>query len=216
MGQVEVGHAVDAWHNEHVGKRELLTHDPRPAVVFDRIVHTPASLFKLTERLVNVGTAEPLRRPHLLEQLFPHLAHIHLLVFPPLLIEAIETIKENPIERRYPDCGDRHFLDVVHPGAHAGAFDDVVGGQMRWLGKLLIKIFADDARLDDWRAVIDQGRHDGIRVDRQILRLELVLFGEVKLDIVELEALLVQDKPDLLATGGVGGVIENEHWRADP
>src|SRR4051812_38443228 len=35
VGKLEIGHAVDTWHDEHVGERELLAHDPRPPVLLN-------------------------------------------------------------------------------------------------------------------------------------------------------------------------------------
>ncbi len=64
---------------------------------------------------------------------------------------------------------------------------------------------------DDRDAVIDQGRHHGVGVDRQILRLELVLLAEIEPDLVEREPLLVQHQANLLAARRMRGVIQHQH-----
>ncbi len=88
---------------------------------------------------------------------------------------------------------------------------DDVGGDERVLRIFLVKIFADHARFDDRHAVIDKGGNDAVRIELEIIRLELFFLAEVDPHFVEFDPLLVQHQPNLLAAGGVRGVIEHEH-----
>ena len=73
---------------------------------------------------------------------------------------------------------------------------------------LLIEIFADHAGFDDRDTIVDESRNDTVRIDRQVLWLELIFFSEVELHVSKLQALLMQDHAHLLAAGGMRRVVQ--------
>ena len=108
--------------------------------------------------------------------------------FETLLVEAVEAIEEGAIERRHANGRDRNFFDEMHPRAHARTLDKI-GRHHFLLRILLVEIFADDARLDDGTPSSTSVGTDCIRIERDIVRFQLILLGKVELDVIELEPL---------------------------
>lgn len=126
--QAEIGHAVDARHHQHIGKRELAAHDPWP-VFCNRLIHAPAGLRQLAERFIDCLFREALGRAHALKQFLAHWTRLDLAVLELLLALALETVKERPIKGRDTDRADRDLFDVVRPSPHARPLDEIGGNK---------------------------------------------------------------------------------------
>jgi hypothetical protein len=74
----------------------------------------------------------------------------------------------------------------------------------------LVEIFDDDRGIDDDLAVVVERRHDAVRIERQIVRLELVAGQEVELLLGERLALGVEHEAHPLRAGRLRGVVELE------
>src|SRR5262249_21669640 len=83
--------------------------------------------------------------------------------------------------------------------------------EQRWAAERLLQIFADHSRFDDDPAVVHQRRHHGLRIDRQIARVELLALEDVEVMPLPGEAFLGEREADLGRTGRGAVMIEREH-----
>jgi hypothetical protein len=74
----------------------------------------------------------------------------------------------------------------------------------------LVEILDDDRGIDDDLAVMDEGVHHPIRVEREIFGCELVAGEEIELSLLEGEPFGVENEPDPLAAGRLRRIVERE------
>ncbi len=74
----------------------------------------------------------------------------------------------------------------------------------------LVEIFHDHGGIDDRRAVVDDRRHDAVRIELQVIGLQLIAGEEVELHFLEPEVLRVKHEADALAAGRLRRVIEDD------
>src|SRR5580692_12040201 len=116
MREPQVGHPVDARHDQDIGKGKLAAHEPG-AMLCDRRVHAPAGFAELLKRTIDLLLAKTLRRTHALKQFPAHRTRIDLLALELLLVEFFEAVEERAIEGRHANGADGDFFDVMHPRA---------------------------------------------------------------------------------------------------
>src|SRR5260370_32224410 len=97
MRESQIGHPVDARHDQDVGQGELAAHEPG-AKLSDRRVHAPAGFAELLERTIDLLFAKSLWRTHALKQFPAHRTRIDLSALELLLVELFEAVEERAIE----------------------------------------------------------------------------------------------------------------------
>ena len=117
-----------------------------------------------------------------------------------LAAHLLEAGQEGEIEGRETHGGGRHLVDEMHQRAHAGARDRVLRREAH-LQCDLIEIFGDHGRIDDNGAVMVKCGHDAIRIELEIIGLELVAGEQIELHLVEVNLLGLEHKTNPLAAG---------------
>ena len=74
----------------------------------------------------------------------------------------------------------------------------------------LVEIFGDDGGIDDDGAVMVERGHDAIRIELEIVGLELVAFEQIELHLVERQLFGVEHEAHPLAAGRLRRVVELE------
>ena len=79
--------------------------------------------------------------------------------------------------------------------------------ERRRFRKDLAQIFDDNRRIDDHPTVVNQARHDSVRIDLQILGAKLIPGEQVEFELGERKSLLVESKANSLAAGGLRRIV---------
>ena len=88
-----------------------------------------------------------------------------------------------------------------------------IGRCKRLFRENFVQILADDAGVHYHHLVMYQGGNDAVGVELQVIRVELLLCPKIEQVSFEVEAFFGDAQLDLLAAGGVDGVIEFQHSR---
>jgi hypothetical protein len=100
------------------------------------------------------------------------------------------------------------------PPAHVSPFGRI-GWTQRRFGIGVVQIFADDRRLDDHVAVVDQRRHDTLRIELEIFGGVGIAASQIEVMLLRLQPLFRQDNPHLLGADRHVVVIEFHRFFPD-
>ena len=124
--------------------------------------------------------------------------------------------QESEVEGRHPHRRRRHLVHEMHQRAHLGALHRIVRREVVRSRRDLVEIFDDDRRIDDDRAVMIERRHHAVRIEREVVGLELIAGEEVELDLGERQLLGVEHEAHTLTAGRLRRVVELECHEAFP
>ena len=96
---------------------------------------------------------------------------------------------------------------IMHQRAHAGARHRIFRREAV-LRRDFVEIFGDDGRVGDDCAIVVERRHHAVRVELEIIGLELVAFEKIELHFVESQLLGIEHEAHALAAGRLRRVVE--------
>jgi len=86
-----------------------------------------------------------------------------------------------------------------------------IRGLERGFGKGVVEVFADQRRLGEHLAVMNQGRHHRLGIELDVGGVELLALEDVDIVTFPFQALLRQHQPNLGGADGRSMVVEFEH-----
>ena len=154
-------------------------------------------------------------RSHAAVEMLADRPDVGLLGAKALLVEPGVARQEAHVERGHPHRHGRHLLEDSASRRASWRAATASAGVRRGAGYFSSRYSQMTLESTIDVAVVHQRRHDAVRVELEILRLELVLaLAEVEPDVLERQALFGQADANLLAAGGVGGVVQLQHGRS--
>src|SRR3984885_739575 len=96
----------------------------------------------------------------------------------------------------------------MHECPHPGPWHGILRREFRGLRRNFVEIFDDDRRIDDDRAVMVESRYYAVRIQREIIRFELIAGEQVELDLVKRNILGVEREAHALAASRLRCVVK--------
>jgi len=123
---------------------------------------------------------------------------------------AAKRGRKSKVEGRHPHRRGRHLVDEAHERAHLRTRDRRFRREALGLRHDFVEIFDDDGRVGDDLAVMVEGRHDAVGVEREVAGLKLVAREQVELLLLERKLLGVEHEAHALAASRLRRVIKRE------